>query len=137
MPSTDYQHTDGDGYVTELVDTRNQVAKKYGHLPYRKLAVTTSDGSVATGGSDSETVTVEVISQLDYLNNDRETTLAYGGDMTVRIDGEAVTKTLSGGSVEFTITTEKAAGETIEIVAESLAEHPAESDSTTVEVIQA
>lgn len=136
MSSTEYQHADGGDYLTELVDTGNQVAEVYG-LPYRKLTVTTSDGSVTTGGTDNETVTVEVISQLDYLNNDRETTLAYDGDATLRIDGAEVNKTLTSGTVEFTITTEKPAGSTIEIVAESLADVPAESDSAEIEVIQA
>jgi hypothetical protein len=135
MSSTDYTHNDGDDYMTEKVDTGNQIAEVYGYLPYRKLNVTTSDGSVSTGGSDSVTVTVEVISQLDYLNNDRETMLAHDGDVTVRIDGAAVTKTVSGGTVEFDVTTEKPAGETIEIVAKSLADHPAESDSVKLEVM--
>jgi hypothetical protein len=55
--------------------------------------------------------------------------------VTVRIDGAAVTKTVSGGTVEFDVTTEKPAGETIEIVAKSLADHPAESDSVKLGVM--
>lgn len=137
MSSTEYVHNDGDDYVTEQVDTGNQVAEVYGHIPYRHLLVTVSDGQIANDGEDTETVTVEAVDGLEVARGTDPTeasVLDYDGDMTVTVDGQEVTKTLTNGSVEFDITTEKSAGSTIEIVAESLVDHPAKSDSVTIEV---
>jgi hypothetical protein len=56
--------------------------------------------------------------------------------VTLFVDGQKTTKTLSNGSVSFDLTTDKPAGSEIEIVAKSLATHPAERDSAIIEVIQ-
>lgn len=135
MSSTEYTHNDGDDYVTELVTTDAQTAEVYGHLPYRVLQVGVSDSQLTNDGTDTETVTVEVVSGLDVARGDDPTVLDYDGDVTISIDGNETTKALTNGTVAFDLTTDKPAGSEIEIVAKSLADHPAESDSATIEVV--
>jgi len=135
MSSTKYTHNDGDDYVTELTHTGTQTAETHAHIPYRQLRVSLSDGSLANDGTDTETVTIEVVSGLDVSRGDSATVLDYNGDITITVDGKQTTKTLTNGSVSFDVTTTKSAGSEIEIVAESLADHPAESDSATIEVV--
>ncbi len=140
MSSTEYQHSDGDDYVTENVTTDVQTAEMYGHLPYRVLKLGTFDGQLTNDGTDTEMLTVEVVDGLEVAKGTdpgNATVLDYDGDVALSIDGAETTKTLSNGTVSFELTTEKSAGSTIEIVAETLADHPAESDSATIEVIQA
>lgn len=135
-----YIHTDGDEFVTEEVTTDAQTAEIHGHLPYRILSVTVGNGQISNGNTDTETVTVEVINGLEVARGtDREnaTVLDYDGDVTLSIDGVETTKTLTDGSLSFNITTQKSAGSIIEIVAESLSDHPTESDSATIEVVSA
>lgn len=140
MSSTEYAHNDGDNFVTEQVDTGNQVAEVYGHLPFRVFRVTLEDGQVANDDGDTETVSVKVVDGLEVARGAAHTdatVLDYDGDVTISVDGQQTTKTLTNGSVSFDITTDKAAGSEIEVSAESLADHPAESDSTTIEVVSA
>jgi len=109
--------------------------------PARVTHVFIQDGQVANDGSDTETITVEVVDGLEVARGTdpaEATVLDYDGDVTLTIDGAVeTTKTLTDGSVSFDVTTEKPAGTTIEIVAESLADHPAESDRVEIEVTQA
>jgi len=135
MSSIEYQHDDGDDYVTELTHTDNQTAEVYGHIPYRHLRVSLADTQLLNDGTDSETVTIEVMSGLDVSRGDSPTVLDYNGDVIITVDGQQTTKTLTNGSVEFDLTTDKSAGTEIEIIAESLADHPAESDRATIEVV--
>lgn len=138
MSSIEYERN-GE-FIDELTYTptgENNPATAHEWEAYRRLEISVSDGGLTTGGSDTETVTVRAISNLDYHSNDRDTTLDIDKSVTVIIDGQGVTKTLSGGSVSFDLTTQKPAGSEIEIVAESLADHPAESDSATIEVVEA
>lgn len=140
MSSTKYTHNDGDEHVTEQVDTGNQVAEVTGHISHRHLTVTVSDDQVANDGSDTETVTINVVDGLGVARGTDPadaTVLDYSGDVTLRVDGVETTKTLTSGSVEFDVTTEKPAGSEIQIEAVGLADHPAESDGATIEVIQA
>jgi len=140
MSSTEYQHNDGDDYVTELVNTDTQTAEITGHIPHRHLHVSLADGQVANDGTNTETVTVAVVDGLEIARGtvpSEATVLDYDGDVTLSVDSAEMTKTLTGGSVSFDVTTEKPAGSTIEIVAETLADHPAESDSATIEVVSA
>jgi hypothetical protein len=134
MSSTEYQHNDDDEYVTELTHTDTQTAETYGHIPYRQLRVSLSDGQISNDGTDTVTVTVEVVSGLDVARGDDPTVLDYDGDVTLSVDGQQTTKTLTNGTVSFDLTTDKPAGSEIEILAESLADHPAESDHATIEV---
>jgi len=108
--------------------------------PYRRLHITLADGFVANDGTDTEAVTVEVVDGLEVARGAEltdATVLDYDGDVTMSIDGVEVVKTLANGSVSFNLTAEKSAGKTIDIVAKSLADHPAESDSATIEVVSA
>jgi len=75
------------------------------------------------------------MSGLDVSRGDSPTVLDYNGDVIITVDGQQTTKTLTNGSVEFDLTTDKSAGTEIEIIAESLADHPAESDRATIEVV--
>ncbi len=135
MSSIDYKHNDGDDYVTELIDTGTQVAEVTGHIPYYKLRVETNDGEITGDGQDTETVTISVMSGLDYVSNDRETVIGYSGEVAGTVDGIERTTQIRDGTVSFDVTTDKAAGSEIEIVAKSLADHPAQTDSATIEVV--
>lgn len=140
MPLTKYTHNNGGDYVTEYVETANQVAEVVGHIPYRHLTVTASDRQVTNDSTDTETVTVSVVDGVKVSRGTdpaEATVLDYSGDVTMRIDGVETTKTLTGGSVSFDLTTEKPAGSTIEVGAVGLADHPAESDSVEIEVVSA
>jgi len=140
MHSIEYTHSDGDNYVTEQVTTDRQTSEIYGHLPYRVLVVTFADVQGSNDGTDSETVTVEVVNGLEVARGtdaDDATVLDYDGDVTISVDGATTTKTSTNGSISFDLTTDKPAGSEIEIVAESLADHPAERDSATIEVMSA
>jgi len=136
MSSIEYKHNNGDGYVTELTHTDNQTVEAYGHIPYRHLRLSLSDGQLKNDDTDSETVTIEVVSGLDIARDDSPTVLDYDGDVILSVNGQKTTKSLNNGSLEFDIRTDKPAGSGIVAVAESLANHPAERDSATIEVIQ-
>lgn len=139
MSSISHQHDPGDDYVAEQIDTGTQTVELNGHLPYRHLWVSLDDGQVVNDGVATETVTVDLRDRLEIARGAAPATatvLAENNDVTVSVDGVETTKTLTDGSVSFEVVTEKPAGSEIEIVAESLANHPAESDSATIEVKQ-
>lgn len=77
---------------------------------------------------------LEVIRGTDSRN---ATVLNYDGVLYLYVDGQQTTKSLTNGSVEFDISTDKPVGSKIEIVAESLDKHPAESDTATIKVVSA
>jgi len=135
MPSIEYTHNNGDDYVTKRVTTDEQTAKVYGHIPYRQFQVALSDNQLVNDGTATETVTIKVVSGLNIVRGDSPTVLDYNGDMAVLVEDKEMTKTLTNGSVSFDLTTTKSAGSEIEIVAESLADHPAKSDSSSIEVV--
>jgi len=140
MSSTEYHHDDGDGYVTELISTETQTAEVSGHLPYRVFRVSLSDGQLTNDGTDTETATVKVVDGLEVARGttpSNATVLDYNGDVTLTIDGAAVTRTASSGVATVDVTTEKAAGSTIEVGAVGLDGVPAESDSAVIEVVSA
>jgi len=137
MSSISYHHEQGDDYVTEQFDTGTQTAELKGHLPYRRLRVTPTDGTLINDGSATETVTVAVVNGLEVARGTKPsnaTVLSYDGDVTLAVDGSQTVKTLSNGSVSFGVTTTKSVGSEIKIIAESLNNHPAERDSAVVEV---
>lgn len=138
MKSTEYSKS-GDWVVKEIDFQLPKGQKSISmDVPYRKLHVSLSDGQVANDDTDTETVSVAVVDGLEVARGTdpaEATVLDYDGDVALTIDGVKTTKTLSGGGVTFDVTTTKDAGETIEIVAGSLADHPAESDSATIEVV--
>lgn len=130
--------TDGDE-VLKVVERENGIIRT--HKQFRcGLLVQLSARSVKNDGNSISTVTIKVVDGLEVARGTdpaEATVLDYGGDVSLTIDGAETTKTLTDGSTSFDLTTEKPAGSTIEIVAESLASHPSESDSATIEVIQA
>jgi hypothetical protein len=137
MNSIKYQHTSGDEYVTESIDTGTQVAQITGHLPYHRLRISHDDGVITNNGTDTETITVEVV---DGVQVARENTpadvLGYDGDVTVEIDGAETTKSVTDGSVSFDLTTSKPAGAKIAVQAVELNATPSDSDSVSIEVIE-
>jgi hypothetical protein len=125
--------------VIEITDTGVQEALS-SHSRFYLLVVSIEDGEMVNNGTDTETVTIEVVNGLEVARGaarENATVLDYDGDVTITIDGVETTKTLTHGSVSFGVTTEKPATSTIEAVAEALSDHPAESDSAEIEVTQA
>ena len=102
------------------------------------IRVTVEDGTVTNDGTDTERITVWLVNE--FMDPEKPfddiAVLDRNDDVTVTVDGAELTKTLTNGIVSFDVTTEKSADSTIEIVAESLADHLAESDSATIEVTQ-
>lgn len=138
MSSTKFER-DG-AWIVERVDTGTQVAEINGHIPARHLRLSVNDYQVSNDGTDTEAVTVEVVDGLEVARGadpSDATVLDYNGDVTMSIDGVEVMKTLTNGSVSFGLTAEKSAGETIDIVAKSLADHPAKSARVFIEVVSA
>jgi hypothetical protein len=125
-------------FIKRVVETDNQNATSPKWSPYRHLCLKLDDGTILNDGSDTETVSVEVVDGLNVAKGTdpaNATSLNHNGDVTLSVDGSTTTKTLTNGSVEFDLTTDKSAGSEIEIVAESLADHPAERGSATIEVV--
>lgn len=140
MSSTEYVRNDNDDYVTERVTTDTQTAEVYGHLPYRVVTVTPSDGEVLNDGADVETVTVEIVDGLSVAretNPDAASTLAESGTVTLSIDGATIDVTISDGIGTKDVTTTKAAGSTIDVETVAYDSGPIEGDSAAIEVIQA
>jgi len=135
MSSTEYRHEAGDDYVTEITHTDTQTAEAYGHIPYRQFSVSMSDGQILNDATATETVTIKVVSGLNIASGDEPSVLDYSGEVSVSVDDQQTTKTFTNGTVSFDLKTDKPAGSEIEIVAESLTNHPAESDSATIEVV--
>jgi hypothetical protein len=133
MPSFEFERV-GDG-VKRQIEKAEQTAVENPCQSYRILNIQLETGSVKNDGTDSETVTVEVVNGLDVARGDDLTVLDYDGEVTLSVDGQQITKTLTNGSVSFDVTTDKPAASEIEIAAESLADHPTESDSATIEVV--
>jgi len=118
--------------------TNGQATVRKGLNKYRCLHIDTQDQSIINDGSDTETITVSVVDGLavgEGIDPSNADVLSYDGGVAISVDGSETTKTLTNGSVEFDITTDKAADSEIEIAAKSLADHPAESDSATIEVV--
>jgi len=142
MSSIEYIHQDGDDFITERDHrwSNGEFATEYGTIPYRHLHLSLADAQVTNDGTDTETVTISVVDGLDVARGDvpeNATVLDHSGDVILFVDGQQTTKTLTNGKVEFDLTTDKPAGSEIEIVAESLADHPAESDSAIIKVVSA
>jgi hypothetical protein len=137
MSSIEYQYSSGDKYVTELVDTGTQVAEITGHLPYHRLRISHDDGQLTNDGSETETVTVEVVNGLQVARGETPAdVLAYDGDVTVAINGAETTKSVTDGSVSFDLTTSKPAGVEITVEVVGLNDHPTDTDSVSIEVLQ-
>lgn len=131
-----WKHSDGDDYLELHITTDTQTAIDRA-TAYRWLHVSLSDTTILNDGSDSVTVTIEVIDGFEIAtgtNRSNATVLPFDGDVYVEVDGAETTKTLSGGSLSFDVTTTKDSGSTIDIQATNLASVEAESHSATIEV---
>jgi hypothetical protein len=133
--STEYHHSTGDGYVTELVSTDSQTAEIHGHLPYHHLLISSDDGQLINDGTDTERITVEVVDGLQVARGETPAVLSYDGDVTLEIDGAETTKSVSAGTANFDITTSKSASAEITVRAVGLNNHPSDSDDVSIEVI--
>lgn len=129
---------DGD-YVLEEIDKESQTAlRKIG--PYRVFRVSTDDAQVANDGTDTETVTVDVVDGLEVARGTDfadAAVLDVDDDATLLVDGVGQTVTITAGTGSIDVTTTTSAGSSIEIVAESLASAPADSDTAEIEVVSA
>lgn len=127
--------------IIEKLDRPYGSATRQGHLAYHQLHLSFDDSELINDGTDTETVTISVVDGLEVARGTdtaNATVLAYdGGDVTVSVDGVETTKTLSGGTVSFDLTTTKSAGSEIVVEAVGLSDRPAESDSATIEVVSA
>jgi hypothetical protein len=132
--NTAYSHTPGDKFVTETVETESQTVEKVGHIPYHQLRLATDDGQLTNDGSDTETLTVEVVNGLQRARGETPDVLSYTGDVTLEIDGAETTKTVTDGSVSFDVSTSKPAGASITVRAVGLNSHPADPDNVSIEV---
>jgi hypothetical protein len=132
--NTAYNHTTGDKFVTETVETEAQTVEKVGHIPYHQLRLAADDGQLTNDGSDTETITVKIVDGLQRARGETPDVLNYDGDVTVAIDGAETTRTISDGSVSFDISTSKPAGASIPVRAVGLNSHPADPDSVSIEV---
>lgn len=127
-------------YVEELTYTatsKNSPAIMHQFEPYRWLSVSVDDGNVVNDGEETESVTVEVINGLQAVRGNIDPdVLQYDGGVALEIDDAEMTKTLTDGRVVFDVTTEKSAGNSIDIVAKSLSNNIAKSDRADIKVIQ-
>jgi hypothetical protein len=100
------------------------------------LRLSVSDTQLTNDGSDTVTVTATLVNEFVDPTQpfDDIAVLDRDDDLTVIVDGSEMTKTLSGGTLSFDITTEKSAGTNIDIAAD----HPDVSGTAnaTIEVIQ-
>jgi hypothetical protein len=137
---TDIHYKRNGDTITKLVDTGtepNTPAKIENHAQYRMLRVSTTDNKIIDNGTDTITIMIEAIDKLDVLQNNEQNVLNYDGDVNVNIDGKKMTKKLSGGTTSFNLTTQKVSDSIIKIVANSLSDKPAESDSIKIKVVSA
>lgn len=137
MSSISYTHADGHKYVTKVVETDNQTAEVQGPIPYRHGHLSLADGSVVNDGTDTETVTVEIVDGLAVAQGTAPadaTTLAEDATATLEIDGTTVDVSLTGGTGTKDITTTKSDGATIEVELVGLSTGPVDGDRVTIEV---
>jgi len=128
---------DGD-YIIKTVERENGSDWSIDpYKPYRFLSLSLSGDQIINDGSDTVAITIELLDGLSIVRETDVSVVSYDGDLTVLVDGVEQTKTLTNGSMSFELSTDKAAGSNIEVVAESLADHPAESDSAVIEVVKA
>jgi len=123
--------------ILKQSETGNEYSYPNGLL-YRVLIVACDNGVITNGSSNAEAVTISVVDGLEVARGtdpEEATVLDYDGDVTLTIDGVETTKTLSNGTVSFDVTTDKPAGSTIKVEADSLTDHPSESDSVEIEVV--
>lgn len=134
MSSTEYKHTDGDDYVTELVHTNSSddPTEVYGHIPYRQSVVSVSLSS----DTSTLTVTVEILNGLSVLRDDlTKNKLAYDGTATVQLVGHsAVDISITDGSGQSQVDVSSIPSDTLVVGVSSLSDSPVESDTTTVDL---
>lgn len=137
MSSTEYQHTDGDEYVTELVHTNSSddPTEVYGHIPYRQSVVSVSLSS----DSSTLTVTVEILNGLSVLRDDlTQNKLAYDGTATVQLIGHtSVDISITDGSGQSQVDVSSITSDNLVVGVSSLSDSPVEPDTTTVDLTSA
>jgi len=141
MSSISYRRDKGSDYITESVKTNTQTAETVGHLPYRVLRLSLSDGKIVNDGAETETVTVKVVDGLEIArgtNRGDATLLDYNGTVTVEIDGAEHSVSISGGVGSLDYATTQTAPTTVNVQAVALDAKPVDSsDVKTIEVTQA
>lgn len=102
---------------------------------YRELFVSLDDGQVTTGGTDTETVTVEVVDGVQLARGDDPDRLDIDATLTCRVDGVEQSIEMTGGKATLDITTSKPAGATISVEAVGLNGVLCSNDAADIEVI--
>lgn len=134
MSSTEYKHTDGDEYVTELVHTNSSggPSEVYGHIPYRHSRLSVSLSS----DTSTLTVTVEILNGLSVIRDDlTQNKLAYDGTATVQLVGHStVDISITDGSGQSQVDVSSIPTDSLVVGVSSLSDSPVESDTTTVDL---
>jgi|GEM_PF-3686239 len=107
------------------------------YRPARFVRLSLDDGEIANDGTDTETVTAEIVDGLDVLRGNDPSVLSESGTLTLSIDGAEVSVSIESGIGTTEVTTTKSAGATIEIETIDYDGGPTEPDSATIEVIAA
>lgn len=134
MSSIEYQHTDGDDYITELdyrVST-DEPGKIEGHIAYRHARLSVSLSSDAS----TLTVTVEILNGLSVLRDDlTQNKLAYDGTATVQLIGHtSVDISITDGSGQSQVDVSSITSDKLRVTMTALSDSPVESDTTTVDL---
>jgi len=134
MSSIEYQHTDGDDYITELDYrvSKDDPAKIQGHIHYRHSRLSVSLSSDAS----TLTVTVEILNGLSVLRDDlTQNKLPYDGTATVQLVGHsAVDVTITDGSGQSQVDVSSITSGNLRVTMTALSDSPVESDTTTVDL---
>lgn len=138
MTTTEYRHDSDEEFVTEVTTTETQTSETVGHIPYRQFWLSADDRQVVGDGTDTETISVGVVSGLDVARGTspaNATTLSVTDDATIVVDGAEQTVSLSSGTATLDVQTTRPAGARIDVEAIDLASSPADSATVQIEVI--
>lgn len=130
-------------WIDKKIDTtseNNSPAVVPNKSPYIHLRINVDKDEIKNNSSDSVTVTIETVDGMEICQGTELTNasvLKHNGTANIRINEKVTTKEISDGILSFSLKTDKPTGTSINIVAESLLDDPAESDSTTIEVVSA
>lgn len=131
------------GWIDKKIDTKsenNSPAVIPNKCPYIHLRINVDKKQIINNNSDSVAVTIKTVNGIEVCHGTELTNasvVAHNGTVEIHIDEKLTTKEISDGILSFNLKTDKPTGTSINIVAESLVDDPAESDSTTIEVVSA
>jgi hypothetical protein len=139
--TTRYELDESGEYLNKLIETststdKNNPAVVHQFRPYHQLRLSVDDGELINDGTDTETVTVELIDGLQVVRgNTPADVIDAAGDVILKIDGGEITKSLIDGAVSFEISTSKPIGSTIVVRVAEVNSHPSDSESVSINVV--